>query len=205
MWPSSVILSAYLTSSLTPFSSLSCLELGAGCGLTSLSLSNFFQSIVTTDFNPLVVSNMQNNIAINDLSSTITATTLDFYQQSGTSTFWVDTLGNHHPQVDYIVAADVVCNPSDAVAAAKSLHDALKYDGNATVVSNTDKHRFGVELFQSECEKLGMVCSREVWGVVQVAKLSCSQSLSLCSGYVPGMEFYVHFIKKRPSFPRWVV
>ena len=58
--------------------------------------------------------------------------------------------------VDIILAADIICQPSDSVAASKTIYDALKPSGVAYVVCANSEHRFGVEIFASECEARGL-------------------------------------------------
>uniref|UniRef100_A0A7S1YYY1 Calmodulin-lysine N-methyltransferase n=1 Tax=Ditylum brightwellii TaxID=49249 RepID=A0A7S1YYY1_9STRA len=73
----------------------------------------------------------------------------------------IETEQQQHQQkyeapVDIVLAADIICKPSDAVAAANTIYDALKPGGQAVVVCADAEHRFGVDLFESECKRVGL-------------------------------------------------
>ena len=58
--------------------------------------------------------------------------------------------------VDIILGADVICRPSDSIAVAQTIFASLKSDGVAYIVSASSKHRFGVDTFKDECERVGL-------------------------------------------------
>lgn len=211
LWPSAVALSQWLIDHPTlVLTAQSILELGAGCGLVGLTAAMLVQEqkqvdknengvndensdprIMLTDFNQVVLDNLRLNIDLNDVQAT--AQKLDFYQQSGHAEFWVDDskigTDSQQEQVDLILAADMICQPSDAVAAANAIHDALKPGGKAIVVCGNGKHRFGVDCFEDECKRVGLT-------VETSNAIANMESLKLTAGYVEGMSLSMFTIDK---------
>lgn len=187
MWPSAVALSRWLVSNPSVIKNRSILELGAGCGLSGLVAAGLQpSSVALTDFNPKVLENLERNIALNNVNAT--AVGLDFYQQSGeSSNGWMDIDGKCHEAVHVILAADMICQPDDAVAAAKSIHDALLPDGIAIVICADTKHRFGVDCFESECEKAGLSVETSSVGDLYDGQLVSKEEMKLTTGFVQGM------------------
>jgi predicted nicotinamide N-methyase len=183
--------------------------LGAGCGLVGLVAAGIAASspiddeeggcVVLTDFNPIVLENIRRNIALNPIPREITSVmALDFYQQTGDSHVgWMDGNEQLHPAVDVILAADIICQPSDAVAAANSIHDALKPGGCAYVVCADAQHRFGVDDLERECRRVGCtVVTQSVADLYQGRLLDCDTMLHLTAGYVDGMNLTLFEIRK---------
>jgi predicted nicotinamide N-methyase len=227
MWPSAVVLSRLLVNE--PWvlecgtdntkSSISILELGAGCGLLGLVAARHHQhhqrkqtkskscTVLLTDFNPIVLENLQRNIELNNLTNSCSVAGLDFYQQSGTSTDrWKAMDGTLHDPVDLVLAADVICQPSDAIAVANTIHDVLKPGGIAYVVCADAKHRFGVDHLSSECQRVGLTISTK--DVVSNQEKDDStndvihilvdeqQNLEQTTGYVHGMTLTLFIVQK---------
>jgi len=188
MWPSAVALSRWLVSNPLTVKGRTVLELGAGCGLTGLVAAGLEpSSVILSDFNPKVLENLERNIALNNVNATTVAVGLDFYQQSGgSSSGWMDIHGEFHSAVHVILAADVICQPSDAVAAAKTIHDALHQDGVAIVICADAKHRFGVDCFESECNKVGLSVRTYIVADLYGGQL-VSREMELTTAYVDGM------------------
>lgn len=196
LWPSAVVLSSYLEQNAEVLSG-TILELGSGCGLTGLCAAVQAQQnnvndcrVTLTDFNPTVLENLRQNILLNDVSDRCDAIGLDFYQQSGHGNVWTDTEGRPHEPVDVVLAADVICQESDAQALSKTLCNALKPTGTAFVVCAKATHRFGVETLESYCHDVTLN--------VQVQDLRDREvgPLQETSGYVEGMEFTMFVIRK---------
>ena len=107
------------------------LELGAGCGLSGLiaakiiSMEKFDSTIMLTDFNTKVLNNIKRNINLNSMGHVAKPRMLDFYLQSGNNHEggWISDCSNIEESVDFIIAADVICKPEDANAAAKTIYD----------------------------------------------------------------------------------
>jgi predicted nicotinamide N-methyase len=196
------------------------LEIGAGCGLTGLvaarlqkqyakecdnhgnsdpllSDGHMQQEVILSDFNTTVLQNLQRNIALNNVETGCSVVGLDFYEQSGTaSQGWKDMNGVQQQQVDIILAADMICQPADAVGAANTVHDALRPGGRAIVVCADSEHRFGVEIFESECERVGLdITARDV-GDMYEGKLYSSGGMEQTAGYVEGMSLTMFFLEK---------
>jgi predicted nicotinamide N-methyase len=211
VWPSAVALSQWLIDHPTMvLTAQSILELGAGCGLVGLTAAMLVQEqkqvdkngsrvdddyndpqIILTDFNQVVLDNLRLNIDLNDVHATVQK--MDFYLQSGHAEFWVDDskIGAEaqQGQVDLILAADMICQPSDAVAAANAIHDALKPGGKAIVVCGNGKHRFGVDCFEDQCKRVGLA--------VKTSSVAANmESLLLTAGYVDGMSLAMFTIDK---------
>lgn len=198
MWPSAVALSTWLLLNPDAIQHKRVLELGAGCGLTGLVAAALQrnQSDAWTglsDFNLKVIENAKRNIELNDVNAD--ALKLDFYEQTGTSDDWVDGEGQRREPVDVIVAADIICQADDAVAAANSIHDALKPGGRAYVILADGKHRFGVDRFQGECQRVGLDISTSNVADLYHGKL-VDQNMYLTTGYVEGMILTMFFIHK---------
>lgn len=95
--------------------------------------------------------------------------------------------------MDVVLAADIICQESDAVAAAKTIYDALVPNGRCFVVCADSDHRFGIEIFQEECEQIGLTVT-----TTNVADMS-TDLLSDChstSGYIDGMNLTFYDIQK---------
>lgn len=205
MWPSAIVLSRWLLSNPENILGKSVLEVGAGCGLVGIAAARIFaqsscevkKCVTITDVNDLVIDNIAKNIVLNDVSDVACVAKLDFYEQTGknVSGKWIEgfTFEDRDP-VEVILAADIICQPSDAVAAAKTLFDALVPTGRAFVVCADSEHRFGIEIFQEECERVGLVVT-----TTNVADMS-EDLLSDChstSGYVDGMNLTFYEILKK--------
>jgi predicted nicotinamide N-methyase len=219
LWPSAVALSRWLVANPHVLENKRVLELGAGCGLTGLVAAKIQQQqcnygpseqeandncwVTLTDFNPLVLENIQRNIALNDIELADTAK-LDFYEQSGRSiSGWVGGGDDHQDgqepvlkdPVDVVLAADVICQPNDAVAAANSIHDALKLGGTAIVVCADSKHRYGVDHFEEECRRLGLcIKTADVSDLCDGQLLD--ENMEKTTGYVQGMRLTMFWINK---------
>jgi predicted nicotinamide N-methyase len=137
--------------------------------------------VILSDFNHKVLTNIDKNIQLNGLGKVAKPFHLDFYSQQGTncnggwkgselkrtldsssSSFEKDVeypsdhADTNQPAVDLILAADTICKPSDAVAVANTIYDALVPGGEAIVVSANAEHRFGVDIFEDECKRVGL-------------------------------------------------
>ena len=203
MWPSAVILSRWLLANATVLSKASSvLEIGAGCGLVGLLAARMVQKqqststrVLLSDFNQVVLENLQRNILLNEVDSVCQTVGLDFYQQSGTSHHgWKSIDGQRHAPVDIILAADMICQPADAVCAANTIHDALVSNGKAFVVCADAAHRFGVDHFAKECQRVGLrILTQEV---IQTTPVATDTDLEKTSGFVPGMSLTMYSLEK---------
>ena len=217
MWPSAVALASWVATNPSKVLGKKCLEIGAGCGLTGLATASIFSAakesigssqIILTDFNDTVLQNADRNIRLNELDGCASTSKLDFYVQTGTSIDggWIDGIGNAQEPVDVVLAADVICKPEDAVAAANAIYDALRPGGHAYVISADAQHRFGVDRFRDECFRVGLaVETLNVSDMYDGALISSSQGeggkrgIEQCSGYVDGMTLtFFHVSKPRP-------
>jgi predicted nicotinamide N-methyase len=205
MWPSAIVLSRWLLSNPQHILGKSVLEIGAGCGLVGIAAARLIaqsnseekKRVTISDVNDLVIDNIAKNIVLNDVSEVACVAKLDFYEQTGNneSGKWIEGLTfEYRDPVDVVLAADIICQPSDAVAAAKTIYDALVPKGRAFVVCADSEHRFGIEIFQEECERVGLEVR-----TTNVADMS-ADLLSDChstSGYVDGMSLTFYEIQKR--------
>lgn len=207
MWPSAIVLSRWLLSNPQNILGKSILEIGAGCGLVGIAAARLISqssnsaqqkmAVTITDVNDLVIGNIAKNIELNDVKEVASVAKLDFYQQTGhnKSGKWLEGVSSEYRDpVDVVLAADIICQASDAVAAAKTIHDALVPNGRCFVVCADSDHRFGIEIFQEECEQIGLTVT-----TTNVADMS-TDLLSDChstSGYVDGMNLTFYDIQKR--------
>ena len=169
------------------------------------------KAVIITDVNDLVIENIVQNINLNDVSSIASVAKLDFYNQTGDNHTgkWIageicnsstiitctDREGEREP-VDVILAADIICQPSDAVYSSKTIYDALKPGGVAYVVCANAEHRFGVDIFASECEKRDLaVISRDVTEMYDGELLS--EDMNTAAGYIDGMMLTFFEITKK--------
>jgi predicted nicotinamide N-methyase len=215
MWPSAVALASWVASNPSKLLGKKCLEIGAGCGLTGLATASIFAAaadsaheasqIILTDFNETVLQNADRNICLNDLEGYASTNLLDFYNQKGTKVggSWIDGKGNTQEPVDVVLAADVICKPEDAMAAANTIYDALRPGGNAYIISADAKHRFGVDRFSDECLRVGLeVTVSNVSEMYDGSLVSSSQGedgkrgIEQCSGYVDGMTLSFFHVSK---------
>ncbi len=226
MWPSAVVLSRWLVSNPQELHSKTVFELGAGCGLTGLVAARIIKdnpqqqcsegnkgSVILSDFNETVVKNLRGNIALNDLDEVAMAEGLDFYQQNPTSGGRLTLDGiQHQDQADLVLAADVICQPEDAFAAARSIAAALSEGGKAVVVSADSKHRFGVEKIEEACEGIDSLTILSKASVdsdyLSIPRKihsgdSGDDDMEKTSGFVPGMELTMYIIEKKGNRIIW--
>eukprot|EP00546_Thalassionema_frauenfeldii_P001272 CAMPEP_0178934686 /NCGR_PEP_ID=MMETSP0786-20121207/24024_1 /TAXON_ID=186022 /ORGANISM="Thalassionema frauenfeldii, Strain CCMP 1798" /LENGTH=406 /DNA_ID=CAMNT_0020612543 /DNA_START=92 /DNA_END=1312 /DNA_ORIENTATION=+ len=205
MWPSAVALSRWLLCNTNELEGKDILELGAGCGLTGLMAARLtlthYQTeakkikVIITDFNEVVVKNINQNIHLNAIEKVAKGARLDFYQQDPTREGWLDTAGKLNEQVDIVLAADVICQPDDAYAAARSIKAALRNGGKAVVVSGDSKHRYGVDCFEDACTCLGLgVTKCDVRDIYEGNLIS--PNMEKTSGYVDSMSLLMFIVEK---------
>lgn len=204
MWPSAVVLSRYLLTNPDLMFEKDVLEIGCGCGLTGLVAGKIIAlqdgkkktSVLLTDFNSIVVKNCESNISLNRLNNVAKSEQLDFYKQDITLDGWLDSSGSKRQQVDLIVAADVICQPDDAFAVARTIFCALKSGGKAIVVSADSKHRFGVERFEEACQvvHLRMSLKRNIRDIYD-GRLLCS-NMEKTTGYIENMSLTMYIVEK---------
>lgn len=234
MWPSAVVLSRWLVSNPIELQGKTVLELGAGCGLTGLVAAKIIQDfknwednelslsataaptttpsdsgrVILSDFNETVVKNIKGNIGLNDLNEIATAEGLDFYQQDPNGKGRLTTNGvqrtDDYDLADVILAADVICQPEDAFAAARSIASALREGCKAIVVSADSKHRFGVEKLEEACKTVGCLSILSKSNVDDYLYNNCDSDDSISrdddmektSGFVHGMTLTMYVILK---------
>ena len=147
MWPAAVILSRWIRHAPSDlFLSRTVHELGAGLGLSGLAAADLASSVVLSDFNPVVVENLRENIGLNDASSTCSTCILD----------WNDPASIRDKQVDLVIASDVVCQASDAVLLAATIKAAMLPSGAAIIVLPCPDSRFGTEAFPVSLTEVGL-------------------------------------------------
>jgi predicted nicotinamide N-methyase len=211
MWPSAVVLSQWLVTNPSVVRGHRVLEIGAGCGLTGLVAARLqkeyakeidnnsdllHQEVILSDFNTTVLQNLERNAELNNVETGCSVVGLDFYEQSGTASHWKDMNGELREQVDVVLAADMICQPADAVGAANTVHDALRPGGRAVVVCADSEHRFGVEIFESECHRVGLEIKAQDVGDMYDGKLYSSGGMEQTAGFVEGMSLTMFFIEK---------
>jgi hypothetical protein len=173
-----------------------------------------------TDVNDLVLENISRNLHLNDVASLASVAKLDFYEQTGYnySGKWISSggmntgvrndwhadatttvdEGNQCAQdpVDVILAADIICQPEDAVAASKTIYDALRPGGMAFVVCANAEHRYGVDIFANECEERGLAVVSTDVAEMYDGELLRSEEMDTAAGYIEGMRLTFFEISK---------
>jgi len=225
-WPSSIALSQWLIDHCHEvINQKTILELGAGTGLVGMVVAKLIAHhteihkdtyhlqggrVILSDYNPLVLDNIQRSIQLNNLQDYAEISCLDFYHQNGRNHTggWLEslpTLSRGHDEtsaiphlrpreaVDIILAADVICQPSDSISLSKTIYDALRPGGKAFVTSAASAHRFGVDYFPSECFKRGLIVTEST---LIPHKNMNGIYLSTTSGFVEGMEMKLYEIVK---------
>jgi hypothetical protein len=106
---------------------------------------------------------------------------------------------------DIIIASDVICQPEDAFAAARSIAATLKEGGKAIMVSADSKHRFGVEKFEEACSIVGSLTITSKINVDDYFSISSTAAVAVddddddmekTSGFVQGMSLTMYTIIK---------
>ena len=90
--------------------------------------------------------------------------------------------------VDVILAADIICQPDDAIAVSKTIYDALCPGGVALVVCANAEHRYGVEYFASECEERGLLVTSTDVATMYNGELLSGKIMETAAGYIEGMR-----------------
>lgn len=217
MWPSAVVLAMHLMKNPSLIQNLTVLELGSGCGLTGLVAAAIgATSVIQTDCNDVVLENLKTNALLNaDVTCTVTTTKLDFYLQSGDSVSggWYESYSNEKDTssnvkiwkepVSVVLAADVICKPTDALAVSKTIFDCLVPGGKAYVLCGNVKHRFGVDVFEGACQNIGL---RVIASVLSAHDKDSDKAndeskeidslLDFCSGYIQEMDFLLFELTK---------
>eukprot|EP01041_Mallomonas_annulata_P005958 gene5958-12027_t len=140
LWPSSIILSRILLNMNWLLNKKNILELGAGLGLAGLVSSKFASYVCLTDFNEVVLENLQYNVNLNIGSTKINGVSavgefchievksLDFYKQIIQSDIDLSSTGTvitaklpHGKVFEVIIAADVICCAADATHCARAV------------------------------------------------------------------------------------
>lgn len=150
MWPAALILGRVLRSHCENLLiGRSVHELGAGLGLSGLVAACAASSVVLSDFNPIVVANLNESIELNGLSANCAACNLN----------WTD-FSNTDPRatapVDLVIASDVVCQDSDAFNLAKVVAVLMKPSGAALIILPVPENRFGTDSFPAALESEGL-------------------------------------------------
>ena len=92
-----------------------------------------------------------------------------------------------------LLIASSKCGPR--CCSVKTIYDALKPGGVAYVVCANSEHRFGVDIFSSECEKRDLaVISKDVAEMYDGELLS--EDMNTAAGYIDGMMLTFFEIKK---------
>ena len=196
MWPSAVMLSHHISKNPSivlgdddsPDGDV--MELGAGCGLVGLTAATLLQNhtdednddkVIFTDYNPVVLENLQKNIDLNDFDVDHKVLGLDWFDQeehqeqqqqqsddgsdttgeetttnTTTTTTWVDVEGNEHAKVRLILGADLIVCTNDADLVASTIDSALIDGGKAFILGADQYTRFGVQNFPDACRQLGL-------------------------------------------------
>jgi predicted nicotinamide N-methyase len=221
MWPSAVILARHLIKNPSLIQNSTVLELGSGCGLTGLVAAAIgAKSVIQTDYNDVVLENLKANALLNtDVTCTVTTSRLDFYLQSGDSVSggWYESYSNEKDTssnckirkkpVSVVLAADVICKPTDAIAVSKTIFDCLVPGGKAYVLCGNVKHRFGVDMFEGACQNIGLRVTTTVLSSdendnnkVNDDSRDIDSLLNFCSGYVKEMDFLLFELTKPSTF-----
>ena len=217
MWPSAVALSRWLLFNSDELQHKTIVELGAGCGLVGLVAGKLLgkaskqqqpitttvqeqessaKQVIITDFNELVIKNINQNIHLNGIETIAKGVCLDFYKQDPTKEGWIDDRSQINEQADVVLAADVICQPDDAYAAARSIQATLKPGGKAIVVSGDMKHRYGVECFEGACVDLGLKVTKQNVADLYDGELITKSNMEKTSGYVDGMTLTIYTLHK---------
>lgn len=196
-------------------------RIAAGSKGNQDSASSTSTQVILTDFHPKVLKNIHRNISLNGLDPVAKVMHLDFYSHCGLEQCddgaWrgreLSVLLQDHqvchimdppsqPPVDLILAADTICKASDSVAVSDTIYHALVPGGEAIVVSADAQHRFGVDIFEKECQRNGLqVTTFNVADLCQGKLVPGAKDDDPCgirqtSGYVDGMSLTMFRILK---------
>jgi predicted nicotinamide N-methyase len=197
MWPSAVLLSHHLVQNPELWRRMSkveetdngnvesndnaVLELGAGCGLSGLTVAALMKQesmddkVVFTDYNPAVLKNLKQNIELNNFHVDHEVKGLDWFDQqppseddddslAGTQetkkevhrNTWLDMEGKKQNQFKLVIGADLLVCSNDAELVAHAISATLADGGKAVIVGPSASARFGVNEFPGVCRSLGM-------------------------------------------------
>jgi len=188
LWPSAIVLAAYIQEH-KPKGTV--LELGAGCGLVGLVAARTGCPTMLTDFNETVLDNIRSNVVLNELDAKVSK--LDFYEQDQVG--WKDGDGDIHERVDTILGADIICQPSDAIAVAQTLKFAMKNE--ALILCATEQHRYGVDHLEPACVEQGLdVETTDMSSYASHNAEWIQNILPSSAGYVEGMALTLFRISR---------
>merc|ERR1711957_823073 len=100
------------------------------------------------------------------------------------------------------LGADIICKPADAVAVSETIFHSLKVGGEAILICAGSKHRYGMDIFKEELEKIkGLQVSCQSVTEMEDEHLFLNgnvedSGLELTSGYVEGMNLIFFRVKK---------
>ncbi|KAG7370435.1 lysine methyltransferase [Nitzschia inconspicua] len=144
IWSASLVIARWMQTKQDLWKDKSVLELGSGCGVPGLAIAAATTTchprhVYLTDLNPETVKNLQYNIELNQVQDFVTATCMD----------WSDQTTWPNERVDYLVGSDLIYQKSLVPLLSSVVWGTLKMGGTFFYVA-PDTGRDGLDLFVQE-------------------------------------------------------
>ena len=165
LWGAAVLLTELIARNPTAFSGKRVLEIGGGLGLCGLAAAKHASEVVVSDFNVDVLDAARYNARLNGADN-VRVQRMDWdcvvctaAAAAGDADDDADACASCEVRgrFDWVIAADVVCQPSDCDGVARVLK--RRMGGRALVVLGSARSRFGVDAFERAMHAHGLQCA----------------------------------------------
>jgi predicted nicotinamide N-methyase len=186
LWGSSILLSEWIHAHSNLFEGRTVLELGSGLGLCGLVAGHYSKEVTLTDFDPILVNQLSQNIDFNRRSLG------QKYQECKAKILDWDRLDQMEGinYSDIIIGSEIVHEPLMGISVFKCIDRFLKKGGLCVLMLASSKNRFGMDKF--------LECLRESGFKWTMELIPNEFKLKKLGGVVQEdmNEIYLHIIEK---------
>lgn len=153
LWESAIVMSRWSCLHPEIFKEKRVIELGSGCGLLGITLAKYINSkeLILTDYMDSVLTNLKNNVEMNDALDKTTFLNLDWKEYETYVGF---------PKFDVIIGSELIYKGGPLVELANLIKILLKEDGVALI--SMPLKRSMTEVFSNFCNSLELDISGEL-------------------------------------------